>query len=260
MTKNRIQKLFQEKNESILSVFYTAGFPKLNDTVSIGVALEKAGADLIEVGIPFSDPVADGPTIQDSNKIALDNGINVKLILAQVRELRSKVKLPIILMGYLNPVLQYGMEAFVKDAGAAGVDGFIFPDMPWFDYEGEYKSLFDANNLSAIFLIAPTTSSERIQRIDAASNAFIYAVSASSTTGARQGFDDDQLAYFQRLKEKKLKNPFLIGFGISNRETFQTASSYGAGAIVGSAFVKMLKESKDITRDTETFVKELKTK
>jgi tryptophan synthase alpha chain len=256
--KNRIHNLFQARPNSILSVFYTAGFPKLTDTVRIGVALEKSGADIIEIGIPFSDPVADGPTIQESNKIALDNGINVKLILEQVRELRKTAKLPIILMGYLNPVLQYGMEAFVKDAAAAGVDGFIFPDMPWYDYEREYKALFDTHQLSMIFLIAPTTSDERIKLIDDASNSFIYAVSASSTTGAKKDFSEEQLSYFKRLKDRKLKNPFLIGFGISNGATFQKASRFGAGAIVGSAFVKLMKESKDIEGDIQKFVTELK--
>jgi tryptophan synthase alpha chain len=255
---NRIQTLFKNQKGPILSVFYTAGFPKLNDTVPIAVSLEQAGADIIEVGIPFSDPVADGPTIQDSNKIALANGINVKLILSQVREMRKTVKLPIILMGYLNPVLQYGMTKFAKEAAEAGVDGFIFPDMPWYDYEREYKTLLDAHGLSAVFLIAPTTADDRIQKIDEATNSFIYAVSASSTTGTRQDFNADQLAYFKRLKEKKLKNPFLIGFGVSNKQAFQTASQFGAGAIVGSAFINLLKGSKNLAADIKEFVSDLK--
>lgn len=253
----RLQAVFKS-SKPLLSVFYTAGFPQLNDTVPIALALEKAGADLIEVGIPFSDPVADGPTIQESNKMALGNGISVKVILQQVKEMRKTVTVPVILMGYLNPVLQYGMEKFVKEAAAAGVDGFIFPDMPWFDYEREYKALFDAHDLSAIFLIAPTTSEERIRKIDAATDAFIYAVSASSTTGATRDFSPEQTAYFQRLKEMKLKNPFLIGFGISDQKTFQTASNYGAGAIVGSAFIKLLKGSTNLSADIEAFVKNLK--
>lgn len=256
--KNRIEELFKKKNESILSVFYTAGFPTLNDTVPIAVALEQSGADLIEVGIPFSDPVADGPTIQDSNKIALENGISVPRILEQVREMRSKVKLPIILMGYLNPVYQYGMDRFVREAADAGVDGFIFPDMPWYDYEKTYQKLFEAHEMLNIFLMAPTTAEDRIRKIDASSKGFIYAVSSSSTTGARKGFSEEQLQYFQRLKDMKLRNPFLIGFGISDRETFASASAYSAGAIVGSAFINLLKESKDLTADIGTFVKRIK--
>jgi len=256
--KNRIEELFKKKNGSVLSVFYTAGFPRLSDTVPIAVALEQAGADLIEVGIPFSDPVADGPTIQDSNKIALENGISVSLILQQVREMRSKVKLPIILMGYLNPVYQYGMDRFVREAAEAGADGFIFPDMPWHDYEKRYQNLFEAHGMLNIFLVAPTTLEDRIRKIDAASKGFIYAVSSSSTTGARKGFGEEQLQYFKRLKELKLNNPFLIGFGISDRDTFSSASTYGAGAIVGSAFINLLKESKDLSNDITAFVKNIK--
>ncbi len=255
---NRIQQLFKNKNKNLLSVFYTAGYPNLNDTVPIGVALQKAGADLIEIGIPFSDPVADGPTIQESNKVAIDNGIHVKLILQQVQALRQKVDMPIVLMGYLNPVLQYGMERFCADAASAGADGCIFPDMPWHDYEKHYQALFQKSGLSHIFLVAPTTAAERIQRIDAATDSFIYAVSASSTTGTRGSFGVEQLTYFQRLKETKLKNPFLVGFGVANQETFQTACSYGAGAIVGSAFIQLLKSHGTDEVAIAAFVAELK--
>jgi tryptophan synthase alpha chain len=254
---NRLQTLFANSKKPLLSVFYTAGFPKLNDTETVALSLEKSGADIIEIGIPFSDPVADGPTIQQSNKVALDNGINLALILDQVKEIRKKAKLPIVLMGYLNPVMQYGVEKFAKDAAAAGVDGVILPDMPLHEYENEYKKVFDANNLLLTFLISPTTSDERIRKIDNLSNGFIYAVSASSTTGAKSGFADEQLAYFERLKKMKLKNPFLIGFGISNNETFSTAAKFGAGAIVGSAFVNLLKDSKDMENDIARFVNEL---
>ncbi|HEY3402968.1 MAG TPA: tryptophan synthase subunit alpha, partial [Ohtaekwangia sp.] len=173
--KNRITDLFEKKNKNILSVFYTAGFPKLNDTVAIAESLEKSGADIIEIGIPFSDPVADGPTIQESNKIALDNGMTVKLLLEQVKTIRQKVNIPIILMGYLNPVMQYGVEKFVKDAAAAGVDGLILPDMPLYEYEEQYKTLFEKANLCNTFLISPTTSEDRIRKIDNASKGFIYA-------------------------------------------------------------------------------------
>lgn len=257
---NRINKLFTTKKGNILSVYYTAGFPKLDDTVIIAKALEDAGADLIEIGIPFSDPVADGPVIQESNKIALDNGMTLKLLLEQVAKLRKHVKLPLILMGYLNPVLQYGVAQFCKDAAAAGVDGVILPDLPLFEYETEYKPLFAQHGLRNIFLISPTTTEDRIRKIDDASDCFIYAVSASSTTGAKDGFSADQEDYFRRLQNMKLKNPFLIGFGISTPETFHKASEYSAGAIVGSAFILMLKQAKDLPDEIDVLVKRLVTK
>lgn len=256
--KNRILDLFNGTKKNILSVYYTAGFPTLKDTVLIAQFLEKAGADIIEIGIPFSDPVADGPTIQKSNKIALDNGMNLHLLVEQVKELRKSVKLPIILMGYLNPVMQYGIEKFCEDASNAGVDGLILPDMPMDEYTREYKDLFESHGLSNTFLISPTTSESRIRKIDAVTNGFIYAVSASSTTGAKGEFSSDQLAYFERLKSMKLANPYLIGFGISNYATFSKACSYSDGAIVGSAFVNLLKTSSELQRDITKFVKELK--
>src|SRR6478736_433693 len=252
--ENRINKLLAAKPKNILSVFYTAGFPALNDTVSIAKSLEEAGADIIEIGIPFSDPVADGPTIQESNKIALDNGMTLHLLIEQVREIRKHIETPIVLMGYLNPVMQYGMERFVKDAAEAGVDGMILPDMPLFEFNEQYKELFTKHNLCNTFLIAPTTSEDRIREIDAASEGFIYAVSASSTTGAKGDFSNEQLGYFEKLKKLNLKNPFLIGFGISNQATFSKASGYGSGAIVGSAFIQLIKESKDQSNDIKSFV------
>ena len=258
--KNRIKDLFETKKKNILSVFYTAGFPTLDSTVLIAETLEQSGVDIIEIGIPYSDPIADGPTIQESNKIALDNGIKLSMIIEYVKSIRKSVNIPIILMGYVNPVMQYGIEKFAKDASAAGVDGVILPDLPMDAYLDEYKKLFDSVNLSNTFLISPTTSEERIRKIDAVTDGFIYAVSASSITGARGTFGAEQLAYFKKLQGLKLKNPYLIGFGISNHETFTTASTYSAGAIVGSAFINVLKDSKDVVNDITAFVTSLKNK
>jgi tryptophan synthase alpha chain len=255
---NRINKLFKAKDKNILSVFYTAGFPKLTDTIIIAQQLEKSGADIIEIGIPFSDPLADGPTIQASNKVALDNGMNLHLLIEQVKEIRKTVSIPIILMGYLNPVLQYGVEKFMKDASRAGVDGFILPDLPLDEYLNSYKDMVESNGLTNTFLISPTTSEERIRKIDNATNGFIYAVSSSSTTGAQQGFSVEQQKYFKKLQDMKLVNPFLIGFGVSNQSTFHTVCDYAAGAIVGSAFINLLKDSKNIPSSISQFVKNLK--
>lgn len=250
--------MLSNTKKPVLSVFYTAGFPNLNDTESIAIALEAAGADLIEIGIPFSDPVADGPTIQASNKQALDNGMTLELLLKQVVSIRSKVKLPIVLMGYLNPVMQYGVERFFKDASAAGVDGLILPDLP-LDEFSQYEALTNSLNLSVSFLISPTTSETRIRKIDALSSGFIYAVSASSTTGAKDEFSAEQMAYFQKLKSLRLNNPFLIGFGISNSKTYTQACTHAAGAIVGSSFINQLSTSKNLEADIRQFVKSLTT-
>ncbi len=255
--ENRITKLFASKKKNILSVFYTAGFPALQDTTSIAIQLESAGVDMIEIGIPFSDPIADGPTIQESNKIALDQGMNVALLLEQVADLRTKVKMPIVLMGYLNPVMQYGVEKFCKEAAAAGVDGLILPDLPLDEYVKHYKELMESLNLSISFLISPTTSEARIKKIDALSSGFIYAVSSSSTTGAKKEFSEEQQAYFKKLQSLKLSHPFLIGFGISNHKTYLQACEFGAGAIVGSSFITCLKESKNLKEDINQFVQSL---
>ncbi len=255
--KNRITQLFDQKKKNILSVFFTAGFPSLQDAAAIAIELEAVGVDMIEIGIPFSDPIADGPTIQESNKIALDQGMNVPLLLKQVAELRPQIKMPVVLMGYLNPVMQYGMEKFCKDAARAGVDGLILPDLPLEEYVTHYKDLTESLNLSVSFLISPTTTEKRIRQIDSLSTGFIYAVSSSSTTGARTEFSDEQCAYFKRLKEMQLKHPCLIGFGISNRKTFSQACEFAAGAIVGSSFITTLKTSKDLKTDISEFVRSL---
>ena len=255
---NRIEKLFKEKKSGILSVFYTAGFPALGDTIAIAQQLEKSGVDMIEIGIPFSDPIADGPTIQQSNKVALDNGMTVKLLLDQVKEIRKSVTIPIILMGYLNPVLQYGVERFCKEASLAGVDGLILPDLPLDEYVEDFRDLAHRYALNHVFLISPTTSDERIRKIDELSRGFIYAVSSSSTTGAKGGFSSDQNEYFEKLKKLQLQNPFLIGFGISNHTTFSKACEYGSGAIIGSAFINLIKESKNLSEDIDGFIKSIR--
>jgi len=244
---NRIDELFSRKKAGILSVFFTAGFPTRDDTVRIAEALQQAGADMLEIGIPFSDPIADGPVIQHSNKVAIENGITVNFILNQVKEIRKKVNLPVLLMGYLNPVIQYGMDRFVTACREAGVDGVILPDLTPEDYIVSYKNLFENNSVKVSFLITPNTPVERIRWVDELSSGFIYAVSASATTGIRESFSEEQCRYFERVKNLQLKNPFLIGFGVSNASTFAEACRYGAGAIVGSAFIKALEtDSKGI--------------
>lgn len=237
---NRIKALFQKKSENIISVYFTAGFPKLNLTDSIIKELEYAGADLVEVGMPFSDPLADGPTIQQSSTVALENGMNIELLFEQLEGIRKEVSMPIILMGYLNPVMQFGVEAFCKRCAEVGVDGLIIPDLPIEEYQREWKSVFEANGLQNIFLITPQTTEDRIRMIDEISDGFIYMVSSSATTGARTNSFDAQLEYFDRVNNMGLKNPRLIGFGISNYQTFSTACKYASGVIIGSAFVKAL--------------------
>ncbi|MCH6234156.1 tryptophan synthase subunit alpha [Cognataquiflexum rubidum] len=251
---NRIDNLFQTKKERVLSIYFTAGFPKLKDTLPIMQAIESAGADIIEVGVPYSDPIADGPTIQDSNQIALDNGMSLKKLFEQLQDMRQTVSLPVVLMGYLNPIIQYGMEAFCKKCQEIGVDGLILPDLPMQQYLDEFKEVFDKYDLRNTFLISPQTSEKRIREIDTHSNGFIYMVSAHSITGARTGISEEQIAYFQRVEAMNLKNPRLIGFGISDSETFTTASKYGNGAIIGSAFIKKIKESQNLKSDIESYI------
>ncbi|WP_422006118.1 tryptophan synthase subunit alpha [Roseivirga pacifica] len=251
---NRIEKLFETKPERVLNVYFTAGYPRLDDTLGIMQSLEKSGADLIEVGIPFSDPVADGPTIQESNGVALANGMTVKLLFEQLAELRNSVSIPVVLMGYINPIVQYGVEAFCKKCQEVGVDGLILPDLPMFEYLETYKPMFDAHGLLNIFLITPQTSEARIREIDNNSKGFIYMVSSASTTGAKTGISTDQEAYFARVKAMSLKNPTLIGFGISNKETFDKACANANGAIIGSAFIKAIAQEGDLDNNINEFV------
>jgi len=255
---NKILQVFKEKRNNILSVYFTAGYPNLEDTQVIMKSLQTAGADLIEVGIPFSDPVADGPTIQESNKIALDNGITVKKILKQLEEIKEEIHIPVILMGYLNPVYQYGVQKFCADCQKAGVSGLIIPDLPIREYISLYKSSFEDYDLSNIFLITPQTSADRIHEIDTISNAFIYMVSSSSTTGAKKGLTEEQVEYFERINKMDLKSPLLIGFGISDHLSFKQAAVYAHGAIIGSAFIKVLKDSIDLEKDIVAYVQSVK--
>jgi len=254
---NRINKLFAEKKKGILSIYFTAGYPSLNDTLSIATHLENAGADLIEIGIPFSDPVADGHTIQRSNQIALKNGMTLKLLFEQLKTLREQVTIPVILMGYINSILQYGMTEFCEKCVEVGVDGVIFPDLPIDVYQREYQSLFEKHNLHNTFLITPQTSDERILKIDQLTTGFIYMVSSASVTGTKVSVSADQEAYFDRIKQMKLQNPRLIGFGISNHSTFEKACMNANGAIVGSAFIKMLSETNNLESDIKNFIQAL---
>lgn len=255
---NRIDQLFKDKSENILSIYFTAGFPKLEDTRPIMKALEEAGADIIEIGVPYSDPVADGPTIQESNKVALDNGMSLKKLFSQLEDMRSEISIPVILMGYLNPMMQYGIEAFCKKCHEVGVDGVIVPDLPIQQYQDEYKEIFDQYDLRNTFLISPQTSEKRIREIDEYSDGFIYMVSSHSITGAKTGITDAQMNYFQAVKSMELRSPRLIGFGISDRNSFMKASSYSNGAIIGSAFIKVLQQAHNLEEEIKTYIRGIK--
>lgn len=257
MNQNRIKHLFRQKNKNILSVFFTAGYPDTNDTVPVIQALKEAGVDLIEVGFPFSDPLADGPVIQQSSMIALKNGMNLNLLFQQLSNIRDSVNVPLILMGYLNPVLQFGMENFCEKCEEAGIDGVIIPDLPLQEYLDEYKNLFQKHHLLNIFLITPQTSEQRIKIIDEETEGFIYAVSSAGTTGARK-VEALQEDYFSRLRDLKLKSPVLTGFGIGDSESFQKACRYTNGAIIGSAFIKALAENKGIQPTIRNFVNSIR--
>ena len=255
---NRIDQLFQQQNAPVLNIYFTAGFPKLDSTRTILKGLQKAGADLIEIGIPFSDPVADGPTIQQSNKKALENGMTLRLLMEQLKGFREEVQVPVVLMGYLNPIVQYGIEQFCQDCEAVGIDGLILPDLPMYEYQTFYKALFQKHGLHNIFLISPQTSEARIREIDVNSRGFIYMVSSASVTGAKQGISQEQLIYFERIQQMRLKNPKLIGFGISDRESFLQASQNAEGAIIGSAFIKLLEKTEQPEQDIKNFVETIK--
>ncbi|MDR0907130.1 MAG: tryptophan synthase subunit alpha [Rikenellaceae bacterium] len=255
---NRIDKLFATKKENILSVYFTAGYPRLSDTIPIITQLTEAGVDLIEVGIPFSDPMADGPVIQQSSTIALDNGMTLCKLFDQLDGIRQQTDIPLILMGYLNPIMQYGIQNFCRDCARVGIDGMIIPDLPFADYLRDFKPVLDRYGLYCIMLITPETSEERIRLIDENTSGFVYMVSTASTTGARESFDQKTLDYFRRIDQMPLRNPRMIGFGISNRATFEAATRYAAGAIVGSAFIRTLGETTSIQEAISAFMHKMR--
>lgn len=251
---NRIDQLFNNKPQRILNIYCTAGFPALNDTLTVVEALQQSGVDMVELGMPFSDPLADGPVIQDSSTRAIANGMRISVLFEQLKGFRERVSIPVILMGYMNPVLQFGVENFCKKCAEVGVDGLILPDLPMDEYENEYRQLFEQYGLHLIFLVTPETTEARIRKIDSLSKGFVYAVSSSSTTGKDKVMADQQ-AYFARLKAMGLQNPVLIGFGIKDRATFETACTNSNGAIIGSAFVKAIENSTNLQNDIQSFVK-----
>ncbi len=250
---SRIKKLFEKKNKQVLNVYCTAGYPQLNSTLTVMKALQESGADLIELGMPYSDPLADGPVIQASGNQALENGMSIAVLFEQLKDFRKEIEVPVILMGYMNPVLQYGFEKFCADAAAAGVDGLILPDLPEFEYESEYGVVIKKYGLDFIFLVTPETSEERIRTLDALSSGFLYAVSSSATTGTDKDFNAVEI-YLQKLQSMQLQNPVLVGFGIKDRETFQSACKYANGAIIGSAYIQMLEQTTDISNGTHRFI------
>ena len=239
---NRINRLFQEKKKEILSIYFCAGHPTFDGTCEVIKALESKGVDMIEIDIPFSDPMADGPVIQEAATRALRNGMTLRKLFGQLADIRRDVHIPLILMGYLNPILQYGFEAFCRSCQACGIDGIIVPDLPFREYMENYKATADRYDLRLIMLITPETSEERIRLIDAHTDGFIYMVSSAAITGAQKDFNAQKLAYFKRIEAMQLRNPRMIGFGISNRQTHEAACAHAAGAIIGSKFVSLLQE------------------
>lgn len=250
---NRINELFNRKNKNVLNVYCTAGFPNADSTNEVMLALQNSGADMIELGMPYSDPLADGPVIQASGTKALANGMTISKLFSDLKDFRKKIDLPVILMGYMNPVLQYGFEEFCKQAAEVGIDGLILPDLPIYEFETEYGAIIKKYGLDFIFLVTPETSVERLKKLDQLSTGFLYAVSSSSTTGNEKSLDT-QNAYFKRLQGMNLKNPVLVGFGIKDKTTFETACQYTSGAIIGTAYIRAIEHSNDIAGTTKQFI------
>ncbi|MBO9594918.1 MAG: tryptophan synthase subunit alpha [Niabella sp.] len=251
---SRLKELFAKKGKNVLNVYCTAGFPQVNSTLPVMEALQENGADIIELGMPYSDPLADGAVIQNSSTIALQGGMTLSLLFEQLKPMRNHIHIPVVLMGYMNPVLQYGFEKFCADAAAAGVDGLILPDLPPFEFETTYKAIVDRYGLSFIFLVTPETSEERVRKLDALSSGFLYAVSSSSTTGNEKDFSAVE-QYLERLQHYGLNNPVLVGFGIKDQDTFSRACKYANGAIIGSAYIKALDGQTDLAAATRHFIK-----
>lgn len=256
---NRINQLFSTRQKDILSIYFCAGFPTLDGTVNTIKALEKKGINMIEIGIPFSDPMADGPVIQHAATRALKNGMTLNLLFDQLKDIRKEVQIPLVLMGYLNPIMQYGFENFCRTCRETGIDGVIVPDLPFKDYMEEYRPIAENHNVKVIMLITPETSEERIRLIDEHTDGFIYMVSSAAITGAQSDFNAQKQAYFQRIADMNLRNPRMIGFGISNKQTFEAASAHAAGAIIGSKFVTLLdEENGDAEKATDKLLEALK--
>jgi tryptophan synthase alpha chain len=253
----RIERLFKEPKSNILNVYCTAGYPQLNSTNEVMNALQENGADIIELGMPYSDPLADGPVIQHSSSIALANGMTIKKLFEQLKDFRKNISVPVVLMGYMNPVLQYGFEKFCADAAAVGIDGVILPDLPEHEFETEYGAIIKKHGLDFIFLVTPETSEGRIRKLDELSTGFLYAVSSSSTTGRDKNMTDVK-GYLQKLQGMNLKNPVLVGFGIKDRSTFETACANADGAIIGTAYIKALAEPGNVADITRKFLESIK--
>jgi tryptophan synthase alpha chain len=255
---NRLDRLFSQKQSNILNLYFTAGYPELEDTGRIIRALEAAGVDLIEVGMPYSDPLADGPTIQESGQAAIRNGMDIPKLFEQIRKVRQHSDIPLVLMGYFNPVMQYGEQRFFEQCAEAGVDGLILPDLPVYEYENFYQPQIQEAGLRMSFLITPQTEESRIRKIDALSDGFVYMVSDASITGAKRGISERQLAYFERIQQMQLNAPRLIGFGISDHESYSIACRYAQGAIIGSAFIRALAAGGAIEETARQFVNQIR--
>ena len=254
---NRIDHLFETKKNGILSVYFTAGYPALEDTLPVLRELQAEGIDMVEVGIPFSDPMADGVVIQAAATQALRNGMSLKHLFGQLKDVRNEIQIPIVLMGYLNPIMQYGFENFCQTCKEVGVDGVIIPDLPYADYMADYKAVAEANNIRVIMLITPETSEERIRLIDQNTSGFIYMVSSAATTGAQKSFDEQKQEYFRRINGMNLTTPRLVGFGISNKATYDAASAHASGVIVGSRFVQLLESESNPKAAVQTLLSDL---
>lgn len=256
---NRLDQLFARKDRDILNIYFTAGFPEPDSTERIILALDQAGADLIEVGMPYSDPMADGPTIQDSSMQALRNGFTLDLLFEQLSRIREKTQIPLVLMGYYNQLLQYGFDRFLGRCQEVAVDGLILPDLPLHEYERDHRAAVEASGLNISFLISPQTTPERIRQIDSVTRGFLYMVSSNAITGAKKGISPEQVAYFERIAAMNLQHPRLIGFGISDHESFSTACRYANGAIIGSAYIKTLAQNPtNIEQATTEFVAKIR--